>query len=393
MRYIFFSWQSDLENRYHRNFIEGCIRKAIKEMEKDSDIQIYMDYDRDTMGLSGSPDISSAIFDKIEKSSLFVGDVSNIVILENNKGMPNPNVMIELGYAAKILGWEKIICFYNINTGSIDNLPFDLRQKRILVYDPLKEGEKRRVTNILIDNIKSLYTSGKLFNPLTDYMKGKIDATFLDISKGLSNLLFETVSMSEGLSNTPRLLNLSIMEIENRLSVVNFPGFIFFNTYKSTNEKLKNILKDLFTSNYFSKDWVNIVLQLIDWIRIYNHAISPRNKEPSVIYLNKTCSEKYTVISGHSINFDNPVDSHIVLEIMHTQDNIQNNTNTFNGKVINTTYYPDENPRSLEMIYKINDDKVKYISKIIFEFVTLCNKWLELTDSEFVLDPDIYTIY
>ena len=227
MRYIFFSWQSDLENRYHRNFIEGCIRKAIKEMEKDSDIQIYMDYDRDTMGLSGSPDISSAIFDKIEKSSLFVGDVSNIVILENNKGMPNPNVMIELGYAAKILGWEKIICFYNINTGSIDNLPFDLRQKRILVYDPLKEGEKRRVTNILIDNIKSLYTSGKLFNPLTDYMKGKIDATFLDISKGLSNLLFETVSMSEGLSNTPRLLNLSIMEIENRLSVVNFPGFIF----------------------------------------------------------------------------------------------------------------------------------------------------------------------
>lgn len=71
-RTIFFSWQSDLDNKGHRNFIERCIKQALKNLSKVDDAQIYMDYDRDTLGLDGSPDITSAIFDKIEKSVLYM---------------------------------------------------------------------------------------------------------------------------------------------------------------------------------------------------------------------------------------------------------------------------------------------------------------------------------
>ena len=64
-RSIFFSWQSDLNNSEHRNFIESCIKKALKNLSKEDSVQIYMDYDRDTKGLGGSPDIFDAIFSKI----------------------------------------------------------------------------------------------------------------------------------------------------------------------------------------------------------------------------------------------------------------------------------------------------------------------------------------
>ena len=81
-----------------------------------------------------------------------------------------------------------------------------MRQKRILQYNPNKENEKNRVTAILEENIKSLYISGKLFNPLNDYMKGRIDKNLLDICKQISNILFGTVTMSDVLSASVKFI-------------------------------------------------------------------------------------------------------------------------------------------------------------------------------------------
>lgn len=63
MKNIFFSWQSDLDSKNHRNYIEKCIKKSIKSLNKEDELHLYFEYDRDTLGLSGSPDITSSIFD------------------------------------------------------------------------------------------------------------------------------------------------------------------------------------------------------------------------------------------------------------------------------------------------------------------------------------------
>ena len=164
MKNIFFSWQSDLDSKTHRNYIEKCIKKSIKSLNKEKELHLFLEYDRDTLRLPGSPDITSSTFDKIKKCTLFVADISNIT-MHSNRSIPNPNVLIELGYAINILGWERIICFFDINTGTIEQLPFDIRQKRILAYNPLKENEDKRVISIINDNIISLYSQGKLSNP------------------------------------------------------------------------------------------------------------------------------------------------------------------------------------------------------------------------------------
>jgi hypothetical protein len=47
------------------------------------------------------------------------------------KRTPNPNVMIELGYAARSRGWDRIIPIMNTSGGtSPEQLPFDLRHRR-----------------------------------------------------------------------------------------------------------------------------------------------------------------------------------------------------------------------------------------------------------------------
>lgn len=144
MKNIFFSWQSDLDSKTHRNFIEKCIKKSLKSLNKADEIHLFLEYDRDTLGLLGSPDISVSIFKKIDKCALFIADISNITTTEK-RPIPNPNVLIELGYAINVLGWDKIICFFDINTGNIENLPFDIRQKRILSYNPFQENEEKEL--------------------------------------------------------------------------------------------------------------------------------------------------------------------------------------------------------------------------------------------------------
>ena len=382
-RTIFYSWQSDLQSSTHRYFIEDCLKNALKDLEHET--RIYMDFDRDTFGTNGSPDIIQTIFDKIDRSVLFVCDISIISNIEQKK-VPNPNVLIELGYAASKLGWDRIICLFDSNTGRIEDLPFDLRQKRITIFDPSKPKEKKRISDILKQNIKDLFIEGKLFNPLNDYMKGRIDKSMLDIAKQLSNLLFGTYTLSEGLSYVKELLQLDYEIIKDRLPICVFPGFILMNTYDTTTLQLQEILKEILSSSYFSKDWSYTVLNLLDWLRTYQYLFTSRNKNFPIEEIKEKPFSNLVVISGREINKANPTNSKFVLESIE-----KNNKQYFNlqGKIINSIEYPGL-PMPLSNCFKIKYNSVERVAKLIFDFISICKKWLDSTDSEFILDPNYY---
>lgn len=386
---IFYSWQNDLPAKSHRNFLDKCIRLALKELKKENDVHVYMEYDRDTMGLMGSPDITESIFEKIDKSVMFICDISIINSESDNKKIPNPNVLIELGYAVSKLGWERVICFFDVNTGKIEDLPFDLRQKRITAFNPSEANENKRIANILTLNIKDLYVQGKLFNPLNDYMKGKIDKAFLDIGKQLANLMFGTYSLSEGLSHMQEFLMLSYEIIYDRMCLCEFPAFIVLNTFETTEQELNNILKDIFSSSYFPKEWAYCVLELLDWIRMYSYFVSERNSQfPFCSHPSRTFDD-LAVISATSINPNNPENSKIVLESI--EENGQKYINPTKGKVINITDYPTI-PGKLSACFVIKESSYDSVAEKVYNYISLCNRWLGITDSEFILDPDTYYI-
>jgi hypothetical protein len=155
---IFYSWQSDIENKFNRNFVKDCLERAIKQLNQEFKIDDAVRLDHDTKGVTGSPDIASTILAKIEESDIFIGDITFITKSENNKYFPNPNVLIELGYALKSLGDKRVINIMNSAFGKPENLPFDLIHKRWPILYCLNEdncSNKAVIRDKLVASIKS----------------------------------------------------------------------------------------------------------------------------------------------------------------------------------------------------------------------------------------------
>ena len=166
---IFYSWQSDLPSNNTRGFIQECIEAAARHLRN----TVAIEADRDTKGEYGSPDIVETIFSKIDECDLFIADTSivNKYFATNDKGelseavklSPNPNVLLELGYAAKTLSWSNVICIMNTDYGEVGELPFDLEHRRPVQYS-LKESKKSEVReyirNIIVSNVLNIMENG-----------------------------------------------------------------------------------------------------------------------------------------------------------------------------------------------------------------------------------------
>ena len=140
---IFYSWQSDLPNKTNRSFIEKALQKAASSLSSDELVSITPVIDRDTTGVPGSPDIGQTILRKIDECDIFVGDVSIINTEQAERPAPNPNVLIELGYALKAKGESRLIMVQNTVFGSPEKLPFDLRMKRACTYNQSADSSDR----------------------------------------------------------------------------------------------------------------------------------------------------------------------------------------------------------------------------------------------------------
>ena len=134
-RNIFYSWQSDLANSTNRGMIEYALRRAAKTIASDESLAVEAVVDRDTAGVAGSPAIATTILEKIGRADVFVPDVSLVTPADAARQAPNPNVLIELGYAIAALGWTRIVMVMNTAYGGPDVLPFDLRGHRVISYE------------------------------------------------------------------------------------------------------------------------------------------------------------------------------------------------------------------------------------------------------------------
>lgn len=157
---VFYSWQSDLPNSTTRGLIQSSIEAAVRNMRDTVEVTA----DRDTQGVYGSPDIVETIFSKIDDCDIFVADVSAVTtyhVMDSEgqptdriKATPNPNVLVELGYAVRVLGWENVICIMNDDYSNGGELPFDIEHHRLTKYS-LNQHNKSEVRRQLRDIISS----------------------------------------------------------------------------------------------------------------------------------------------------------------------------------------------------------------------------------------------
>src|SRR5262245_27347814 len=98
---VFYSWQTDSDERFNRYFIEDCLKRAIRDLNRQDVADLVID--RDTKNVPGMPDIGQTILEKIAKSAVVVADLTliNVAAVRRHDERPvsNPNVLFELGYA------------------------------------------------------------------------------------------------------------------------------------------------------------------------------------------------------------------------------------------------------------------------------------------------------
>jgi hypothetical protein len=160
---VFYSWQSDLDAKTNRFYIADALEKAVKLLKREG-LEVDPRIDQDARDCPGAPDIATELFRKIRACRVFVADVSIInagavipgrgfwVGEERPEGempcrpTPNPNVMIELGYAAHALTWDRVICVVNEAYGEVEKLPFDIRPRGMVRFNllPTAEEEERK---------------------------------------------------------------------------------------------------------------------------------------------------------------------------------------------------------------------------------------------------------
>jgi len=163
---VFYSWQSDLPNASNRGFIETALENACKALQASLPHRIGPIIDRDTKGVPGSPEIARTIFGKIDQAQVVVCDVSliNSACLKHEppaRASPNPNVLIELGYALQALEDKCVILVMNVAYGGIEFLPFDLKTRRTITYNvpadaPDRQQERKRLEGIFADALRAV---------------------------------------------------------------------------------------------------------------------------------------------------------------------------------------------------------------------------------------------
>jgi hypothetical protein len=142
---VFYSWQSDSPSNLNRSFIERALQKALERLHSDATLEnalrdTKIELDKDTQGVAGSPPIAETILQKIEDCAVFVADLSFVGESKNGftntsgkpRQFPNPNVLIEYGYALRCHSHAKLVGIMNTAYGKpgAESLPFDLRHLR-----------------------------------------------------------------------------------------------------------------------------------------------------------------------------------------------------------------------------------------------------------------------
>ncbi len=373
---IFYSWQSDLPNNKNRGFIELCIRKAIEEIKADN-INLDVVIDRDTKDIAGTPDIASTIFSKIDNSSIFIADISFINSDYDGRKTPNPNVLVELGYAAKTIGWENIICVFNTEFGKVEDLPFDLRFRRPLNYKigniNNKTKDKENLSKVFHIAIKSVIDKESAKDEIRNYIKQQVDKEILTICNH-SFKIFYGYEKPYSLDEIWKMLSLTEEEIKLQLFEQRHLGFTILKDWRDYMTKIENIMNQPFFTQNAEPKYVNSLIKVVRSLEIISTVYSRNDLFTNI----GQSSEKYKVLDGKKINPENPKDSYLLLRNIDKEGQ---------GIVIDFGTIQQYNVKKCLNYLTIGGDNFLNWTFGIHDVLKSIEGWIENTGNTLIIDP------
>jgi hypothetical protein len=211
---VFFSWQSDSPNETNRRFIRSALEEAVNGVAViDEPVRV----DAATEGVSGTPEIASTIFEKLTETAVAVFDVTPIGrVTGKKKVLPNPNVLLELGFASATIGWKRIILVFNADLGyEVEDLPFDLRHRLFPIRYWAKIGNEKKQRTKLASNLKDYISDAlKQTHLEVESAKRKLSIGCIHLIASFGKSRFFSYHAEQNASDVLRLIDLGLLRFD-----------------------------------------------------------------------------------------------------------------------------------------------------------------------------------
>ncbi|MGN0221149.1 MAG: hypothetical protein ACI4BA_03380 [Prevotella sp.] len=191
---VFFSWQS--EDKKSRKAIDVALQNAVETL---SDRGIRLEIDLSTLGESGMPSIDQTILRKIDSCDIFLADVTPVTNYQKKSGnrmqvskeVPNPNVLLELGYAMSALGVGYVIVAAHQGNWVLENMPFDINHRAIYSFT----SSNCDLTSRILEVIEYIKRNGRHRHLDKSYLINWIEKQYEKLS--LSKTVMDSVISEE----------------------------------------------------------------------------------------------------------------------------------------------------------------------------------------------------
>lgn len=371
---IFYSWQSDLPNAKNRSLIETSLKNAIKmikdEIDEVSDVLIESD-SRDDLG---TPDLVESIFSKIEQCDILVADLSIINAGSNGRLTPKPNVLLEVGFAAKAISWTNIVCVYNCEYGKVEDLPFDIRTRKPIIYNTTNGNSESK--NALTKALKTQLSS-IILNRIIDkkeYLSTKraVDLSLQSILVDLCGIIFDVNSNDK--YNYSKLLHMSTESIMKALLHKEFLGFYLFRNIETNIDEFVEFFNDSLETYFLNDKEKRLLAKLVFSLRDYQKLLHSENVMTSV-----TSKTEFVIQSGNAINPNNPENSYLLLKPLENNKAV----------VVAGGSFCNVSPKEMTKTFKLNDEAVSVFAHHINSIVELVNDWIMITGNYFIINAKL----
>ena len=337
---IFYSWQSDLPNAKNRNLIETCLKKAIKLLENEIDEVSEISIESDSRNDTGTPNLVESIFEKIETCDILVADLSIINAESNCRPTPNPNVLLEVGFAAKAISWSNILCIYNCEYGKVELLPFDIRTRKPIIYNTIEGIPKSKLA-------------------LTKAFKTQIKDIIFD--RNLKDKY-----------NYDKLLHISTESLIKVLLHKQFLGFFLYRNIEINIDDFVNLFNDKLETYFLNEKEKRILAKLVFSLRNYKEII-----HSDKLFNCIDANAEYVVKQGKAINPQNSENSYLLLKPIEDNKAVVIAGGTFNNV----------SPETMINVFELIDEAVPVFAHHINNLIVLVNDWIAITGKYFIINP------
>lgn len=371
---IFYSWESDLPNNKNRGLIGYCINCAMLNIyNRYKTISEYI-IETDSRNEVGTPDLAQTIFSKIDICDIFIADISIINASGDSRLTPNPNVMVELGFASKSIGWSNIICVYNLEYAKVEKLPFDIRYRKPICYNTAAgiASAKKLLTKLLESSITEIIEKRVIDKKEYLETKRQIDLGMQAILIDLCTTLFKNSNSNIDRYNYYRLLNSSEEDIVNLITKENYLGFELYKNVTLNVTEFVEFFKDEIETYFLSEKEKRLIAKMVYALREYKQVL---HNDKTLEFIEK--DEVHKIISGNDMNQNNHKDSMIMVKPLDNQKAI----------VISGGNFERQDIGILLNRYSICKDAQPYFARSIHRIIQTANDWIRETGNYFILNP------